>query len=211
MRPIATEVKPWERSAVVRPQAGARAPGSAAYDPDPDPDTRNGFGDLRRALAAELAREADTLLLTRGSFEKLLDALLLRARQRRTAIGLVGLFFEDWKALSERGGEAALMRAFAELMRDLRRRSRTSDEIGRVAEAQIALILPGCEPPDLTHVGTRIRLALEGRELGLGAERIRISAGGAELLASPRSGNPGAAQLLAELENLLEAARAAGG
>jgi GGDEF domain-containing protein len=211
MRPIATEVKPWERSAVVRPQAGVRAPVSAAYDPDPDPDTRNGFSDLRRALAAELAREADTLLLTRGSFEKLLDALLLRARQRRTAIGLVGLFFEDWKALAERGGEAALMLAFAELMRDLRRRSRTSDEIGRVAEAQIALVLPGCEPPDLGHVATRIRLALEGRELGLGAERIRISAGGAELLASPRSGNPGAAQLLAELENLLEAARAAGG
>ena len=193
----------------MRPQASARVPVRDAYDPDPD--TRSGLGDVRRALASELSREPDTLLLTRASFEKLVDAMLMRAQQRRAAIGLVALHFEDWKALADRAGPEPLAVAFATLTRELRRRSRSSDEFGRLGEAQIALILPGCEPPALQHVATRIRLGLEGRELELDDSPARLSAIGVEILASPHPGSPGAAQLIAELESLLETAREASG
>jgi GGDEF domain-containing protein len=205
---MATGVKPWERSAVVRLQAAARVPVRDVFD-DPDPDTRSGLGDVRRALAGELSREDDSALLTRASLERLLDALLPSARQRRAAVGLVALHLEDWKELCERAGTGAFLVAFAAITRELRRRARSSDEIGRLGEAQIAMILPGCEPPDLSSVATRFRLALEGRELVAGDERTRLSAIGVELLACPRSGNPGAVELLAELEALLETARAA--
>lgn len=202
-------MKPWERSAVVRPEARARPPVVEPYDPDPD--TRSGFGDVRRALADELAREADGVLLTRGSFEKLLDAVLVRARERRSPIGLVALRFEDWKPLADRAGEDALVRALGEIARELRRRARSSDELGRIAQAEIALILPGCEEPALAVVATRIRLAVEGREVALAGARVRLSALAVEIAACPRNGNPGAAPLIAELEQALELARVSGG
>ena len=192
----------------MRPHATVRLP--LHDDFDPDPDTRSGLGDVRRSLATELARESDGVLLTRPSFEKLLDALLRSARQRRTPIGLVAMHFDDWKELGERVGVAALELTLGGFLRDLRRRARESDELGRLGEAQIALVLPGCEPPTLQSVATRFRLALEGREVVKGDERSRLSVLGVELPACPRGGNPGAAQLLAELDALLETARAAG-
>ena len=166
---------------------------------DPSFDSRSGFDDVRHALSAQIEREIDSLLLARASLDRLLNALLVRAPQRRSALGLVGLELEDWKSQSERMGPVPARNAFAQLARELRQKVRSSDELGRLGDGQIAVVLVGCEAHVLGGVAERLRLALDGRVLGDVGETLRASLSIAIVPAYPRAGGPSAAALLTEL------------
>src|SRR5262245_6298631 len=97
---------------------------------DPTFNSRSGFDDVRHALSGQIEREIDSLLLARASLDRLLNALLVRAPQRRSALGLIGVELEDWKVQRDRIGEAPAKNAFAQLARELRQRVRSSDELG---------------------------------------------------------------------------------
>lgn len=193
-------MKSWQRIAAGRPAAGAGSDAGGASDGD---DTRSGFDDLRRSLAGLLEREPNSPLLVRGSLETLLDAFVTRAQQRRGALGLVVFELEDWKELQERAGESGFASNIALLGRELRRRVRSSDELGRFGEGQIAAILPGCEPQALGLVSERLCAALETVELAYGSETVRPSITVAFLSVSPRPGSPATARLLEELADAL--------
>ena len=195
-------MNPWER--IVRPGPLASPGPNRDVDADSDVDTRSGFEDLRRSLGAALEREPGSPLLVRPSLEALLGAFVVRAQQRRGAVGLAAFELEDWKAHHERAGALGFASAFAELARELRRRVRASDELGRLGEGCIAVILPGCELPALGGVAERLRLALEARELLFGAEVVRPSIAVVSLSAAPRIGNVASARLLEELQSLFE-------
>ena len=171
---------------------------------DPTFDSRSGFDDVRHALSGQIEREIDSLLLVRSSLDRLLNALLVRAPQRRSALGLVGIELEDWKAQSDRLGPAHARNAFAQLARELRSRVRSSDEVGRLGDGQIAVVLLGCEAHVLGGVAERLRLALDGRLLGEVGETLRASLQVAIVPAYPRTGGPSAAALLTELSGSLE-------
>ena len=111
--------------------------------------------------------------------------------------------------MQERAGESVLAGAFAGLGQELRRRLRPSDDLGRLGEAQIAAILPGCEEESLDGVAQRLRLALEACELRLGDEAFRPSIATAWLPAPPGSAPANPARLLEQLEDALERARGA--
>lgn len=196
-------MKSWQRIAAGRPPAGAGSDAGGASDSD---DTRSGFDDLRRSLAGLLEREPDSPLLVRASLEALLDAFVTRAQQRRGALGLVVFELDDWKALRERAGESGFASHISMFGRELRRRVRSSDEIGRFGEGQIAAVLPGCEPQTLGAVSERLRAALEALELAFGAQTLRPSIIVASLSASPRPGSSGPARLLEELADALDLA-----
>jgi diguanylate cyclase (GGDEF)-like protein len=140
---------------------------------------------LRQSLGASLEREPGSPLLVRASLEALLDAFTARAQQTRGEVGLVAFELEDWKSLHERVGASAFARVFADLGSELRRRVRVSDDLGRLGEAQIAVILPGCELQALGSVSERLRSSLEARELSLGPEPFRASFATAWLAAPP--------------------------
>jgi diguanylate cyclase (GGDEF)-like protein len=195
-------VKPWQRIAAGRPQAGA---GSSAGGGSDD-DTRSGFDDLRRSLAGSLEREPHSPLLVRASLGALLDAFIARAQQRRGALSLIAFEIEDWKALRERAGAAAFEASIAALGRDLRRRLRSSDEIGRFGEGQIAAVLPGCEPQAVGSVSERLRVALEALDLVL-ADETRAAIIVASISASLRPGSSAPVRLLEELAEALDRAR----
>src|SRR5262249_59306125 len=129
-------------------------------------DSRSGFDDVRHALSGQIEREIDSLLLVRSSLDRMLNALLVRAPQRRSALGLVGVEVDDWKAQSDRLGLAPARSAFAQLARELRARVRSSDELGRLADGQIAILLLGCEPHVLGGVAERLRPGPHGRGRG---------------------------------------------
>lgn len=171
---------------------------------DPSFDSRSGYDDVRHALSGQIEREIDSLLLVRASLDRLLNALLVRAPQRRSALGLVGVEIEDWKAHSERLGQVSARNAFAQLARELRQRVRGSDELGRLGDGQIALVLLGCEAHVLGGVAERLRLALDGRMLGDVGETLRASLSIAIVPAYPRAGGPSAGALLTELVGGLE-------
>lgn len=196
-------MKPWQRIAAGRPLAGGGSDGGGG----PDDDTRSGFDDLRRSLATSLEREPDSPLLVRSSLDTLLDAFVTRAQQRRGALGLIAFELEDWKALRERAGAAGFETAISALGRELRRRLRGSDELGRFGEGQIAAILPGCEPQALGGVSERLRATLEALELALGDQTVRPSITVGSLSASPRPGSSDPVRLLEELADALDRAR----
>jgi diguanylate cyclase (GGDEF)-like protein len=202
VRPIASFVKPWQRIAAGRPQAGAGSDAGGG----PDDDTRSGFDDLRRSLAGELEREADSPLLARASLEALLDAFVVRAQQRRNALGLIAFELEDWKGLRERAGATGFASVISTLGRELRRRLRSSDEIGRMGEGQIAAVLPGCEPQALGGVSERLRAVLEALELVCDDQTLRPSISVATFSAAPRPGSA-PVRLLEALADALDRAR----
>ena len=141
--------------------------------PDLDGDSRGAFDDLRRSLTPALVREADSPLLTRASLETLVGAFTSHAHQSRSALGLVAFELDDWKTLHESAGADGFARAFAGIGHELRRRLRACDELGRLGEAQIAAVLPGCEEGSLDAVAHRLRLVLEARELAVPCEPCR--------------------------------------
>lgn len=193
-------VKHWERIVGTRPPAGQGADG----DPDSETDTRSGFDDLRRKFGSALVREPGSPLLLRTSFEVLLEAFLMRAQQRRTAVGLAAFELEDWKSHYERAGAEAFAARFADLAGELRRRVRASDDLGRLGEGSIVAVLPGCEPQALGSVAERLRLTLEARELPFGLAPVRPTISVVSLPASPRMGHATATRLLEELESLVQ-------
>jgi len=170
----------------------------AAFDP------RSGFDDVRYALSGQLERELDSLLLARASLDRLLNALLVRAPQRRTALGLAAFELDDWKESSARAEPGAARAAFAQLARELRQRVRSSDELGRIGESSVCVVLLGCEAHTLGSVAERLRLALDGKLLGPESEGLRASLAVATVPAYPRPGGPSASALIAELCGGLE-------
>jgi GGDEF domain-containing protein len=200
-------VKPWQRIVGARPGGIGGSP--AGLPPDPDGDSRGAFDDLRASLEAQLVREPGSPLLARTSLELLLGAFATRAQQSRGALGLVAFELEDWKLAHERAGEAAFAGAFAELAQELRCRLRSSDELGRLGEAQIAAVLPGCDEASLDSVAHRLRGVLEARELTLGSEVLRPLITTAWLAAPAGPVAATASRLLEDLAIALERARAA--
>jgi diguanylate cyclase (GGDEF)-like protein len=184
---------------------GAGATGKTAETMlDSSFDSRSGFDDVRHALSGQLEREVDSLLLSRSSLDRLLNALLVRAPQRRSALGLVGLEVDEWKAQSDGLDAGAARSAFAQLARELRQRVRSSDELGRLGDSSMAVVLLGCEAHVLGGVAERLRLALDGKLLGPVTEPVRVSLSVAMVPAYPRPGGPSAAALLTELGGALE-------
>src|SRR5262245_56398072 len=200
---------PSEQQSVTRNTRDAAADstggaGATSTLVDPSTDSRSGFDDVRHALSGQIEREIDSLLLVRASLDRMLNALLVRAPQRRSALGLVGIELEDWKALCDRLGHTPARNAFAQLARELRVRVRSSDELGRLGEGQIAILLLGCEAHVLGNVAERLRHALDGRVLGEVGDSLRASLSVATVPAYPRAGGPSAAALLTELGTGLE-------
>lgn len=200
-------MKPWQRIAVPRPNGPADSRLIDALDFDGD--SRGAFDDLRRALGAALEREPGSPLLIRSSLELLLGAFITRAQQRRGEIGLVVFELESWKPLQESAGARELESAFAKIGQELRRRLRASDDVGRLGEAQIAAILPGCEEQSLGAVAERLRLALESFELSLGSRELRPSFAVASI-AAPLGPSASAEHVLQELTSALDRVRGAG-
>ncbi len=197
-------MKPWQRIVGARPiGTGGPLPGL----PDPGADSRGAFDELRRALAPALEHEPDSALLSRGSLEDVVGAFAVHAHQSRSALGLIAFELDDWKRVQESAGGEDFARALAGLGQELRRRVRASDELGRMGEAQIATVLPGCEEGSLDAVAHRLRGVLEARELTMPCEPCRPTFTTAWIAAPIGPVAASSERLLGELAAALERAR----
>ena len=126
------------------------------------------FTDLRAELSSSLSTDAGSELLTCESFETVLDAFHARAREARSSLGLMILEVDGFKELDPQSLGAAL----GQIRERIEDQTRTSDVSARIGENGVAVVMPGCTPSDLEHVAERIRVALEGRPLILGAREV---------------------------------------
>jgi diguanylate cyclase (GGDEF)-like protein len=126
------------------------------------------FTDLRRQLGSSLTLDEKSGLLSRDSFDTVLEAFFRRAREARSSLGVMLIELDELKAL---GSEVT-----SEVLREVRSRveaqTRGSDVNARFGEDQVAVLIAGCWPSDLEHVAERIRVEVEGRPfVTRGAER----------------------------------------
>lgn len=125
----------------------------------------------RREL--ELSADEETGLLSRAGFDRLIDAYHRRARQARTPLGLMIVEIESLKGLSAKHGAAVA----AELLRAVGERAcerlRETDHASRFAEAQVAVLLPGCALEHLQTAAERVRVAVEERPIETRAGEIQ--------------------------------------
>jgi diguanylate cyclase (GGDEF)-like protein len=119
------------------------------------------FTDLRRELASSLSIDEQSELLTRESFETVLEAFHRRARKARSSLGLMLIHVDQLKEVAPEIQGAVLK----EVRERVETQTRGSDLCGRFTEDQVAVLIAGCWPPDLQHVAERVRVAVEGRPL----------------------------------------------
>lgn len=135
--------------------------------------------DLDSQDSSEL--DAETGLLGRTAFERLVNLYHRRALQLRSSIGMMLIEVESLKSASEdgaAGGERArelLTRVAASAAALVR----STDPHARVGESQVAILTPGCSAANLRLIADRVRLAIESEALpmGDGAARCSISIG----------------------------------
>jgi diguanylate cyclase (GGDEF)-like protein len=126
---------------------------------------RNGFGDLQTSTTGLDAFDQETGLIDRGAFEQILEVYHLRAREIRRPIGLLILKFENFKSVSDREGYDVAVQGLRQVTERVASLSRQSDRQARLAQDQIALLLPGCSGGNLFRAAERLRFGLEQRAL----------------------------------------------
>ena len=161
----------------------------------------------------ELAgRDALTNLANRRTYDRWLQAHWTRALHRSSAVGLVMIDVDYFKAFNDYYGHAAgdsCLQAVASCMREQSRG--LTDQVARVGGEEFAVLLPGLNLEKCGDVAERLRAAVAAMELPhLGAPRlgtVTISCGVASVVAS---GATTAATLFAAADAALYAAKQAG-
>ena len=157
-------------------------------------------------------RDALTNLANRRTYDRWLQSHWTRAMNRGTAVGLVIIDIDYFKAFNDYYGHAAgdgCLQAVASCMREQSRG--LSDQLARVGGEEFAVLLPGLDLETCGDVAERLRAAVAAMELPhLGAPQlgtVTISCGVASVVAC---GDATAATLFAAADAALYAAKQAG-
>ena len=122
---------------------------------------RTAFGDVPAPGQEPENLDAETGLLCRPAFERLLDAFHRRAREIHRPIGLIIFEVENLKSIAEHQGHAVTLEVLAGIGERVSRLTRQTDYTARLAEDQIAVLAPGCGGPNLAQAAERIRFGIE--------------------------------------------------
>jgi diguanylate cyclase (GGDEF)-like protein len=120
---------------------------------------------LRRELSGSISLDESTGLLSRPSFERMIEALHMRARQASAPVSLMVVEIDDLDEVHKFGGEQAVAQLMREVGARTTRHLRSSDQAARFAENQIAVLLPGCGNDPLTRAAERVRFEAEAEPI----------------------------------------------
>ncbi|MFQ5696692.1 MAG: HDOD domain-containing protein [Myxococcota bacterium] len=134
------------------------------------------LSDLRTQLTDRLAHDPNAPLLSRPSFERVLEAYHGQARRSRHSLGLMLIELEDLKSIEARFGPAAVDGAMAQAAERVLRQMRSGDWLGRFGVAQIAVLVSRCPSGALRRAAERVRQSLEQSPLELAEGSFRCSA-----------------------------------
>ncbi|WP_325346042.1 GGDEF domain-containing protein [Xylophilus sp.] len=139
--------------------------------------------DRVRAEFQYLARH-DTLtgVLNRGALMDVFEAAVERARRQRTALSVLLLDLDHFKAVNDTHGHQAGDRVLQDFVAQLQGMLRAPDTLGRYGGEEFVVLLPGTELRTALGVAERIR---SGIETSPGMLRYTVSIGVTELRRTP--------------------------
>ena len=107
--------------------------------------------------------------LNRRGFEDLVGAEIERARRQGSAVGLVLLDLDNFKAVNDMNGHAAGDELLCWVVEALERAVRPPDSVGRLGGDEFAIVAPGTGESGAERIATRARKLL--------SERVAVSTG----------------------------------
>jgi diguanylate cyclase (GGDEF)-like protein len=137
----------------------------------------------RRYGEARKLAETDALtgLYNQRYFHETLRREVMRAQRYERSLSLIVFDVDDFKGINDRIGHLAGDRVLAQAADRLREAVRTVDVPCRIGGDEFAVILPESTALDADQLYRRVQSSMRGTSLGPDEERLRISAGIAEL------------------------------
>jgi diguanylate cyclase (GGDEF)-like protein len=137
----------------------------------------------RRYGEARKLAETDALtgLFNQRYFHETLRREVLRAQRYERDLALIVFDVDDFKSINDQIGHLAGDRVLAQAADRLREAVRQVDVPARIGGDEFAVILPESTAQDADQLFRRVQSAMRGTSLGADEERLRLSAGIAEL------------------------------
>jgi diguanylate cyclase (GGDEF)-like protein len=133
-----------------------------------------------RQSALRFSRDPETGLIARMVFLRKLQDVLAFAGRFREKPALLRVGLGDLGEVRERLGPASAVRLLREIGRRLTWCVRRGDSLGRLADDEIAVLLPNAATaPAVRMVAERLRLAASAPFAGCAGVRLQVSVGGA--------------------------------
>jgi diguanylate cyclase (GGDEF)-like protein len=137
----------------------------------------------RRYGEARKLAETDALtgLYNQRYFHEMLRREVLRAQRYERNLALILFDVDDFKSINDQIGHLAGDRVLAQAADRLREAVRSVDVPCRIGGDEFAVILPESSAADADQLYRRVQSSMRGTTLGPDEERLRLSAGIAEL------------------------------
>jgi diguanylate cyclase (GGDEF)-like protein len=135
------------------------------------------YGEARK----EAETDALTGLYNQRFFHETLRREVLRAQRYERNLALIVFDVDDFKSINDQIGHLAGDRVLAQAAERLREAVRSVDFPCRIGGDEFAVILPESSANDADQLYRRVQSAMRGTSLGPDNERLRLSAGIAEL------------------------------
>lgn len=131
----------------------------------------------RAELEHRAMRDALTGVLARGPALEFLERELSRAERTREPVGVLNIRLDQFEQLRADRGTDVIDRACEEVAKRLGKATRRYDLLGRLAEGEFLLVLPGCDADVTAKVAARVRDALSDAPVSVGKSSFRVTAG----------------------------------
>ena len=137
----------------------------------------------RRYGEARKLAETDALtgLYNQRYFHETLRREVLRAQRYERNLALIVFDVDDFKGINDEVGHLAGDRVLAQAADRLREAVRSVDVACRIGGDEFAVILPESSAEDADQLYRRVQSSMRGTSLGADDERLRLSAGIAEI------------------------------
>jgi diguanylate cyclase (GGDEF)-like protein len=177
LRPVGTLSLFWRSTDHEPPAEHVELAESLAESSVPAIENARRYGEAR-----ELAEtDALTGLYNQRYFHETLRREVMRAQRYERKLALIVFDLDDFKAINDQVGHLAGDRVLAQAADRLREAVRTVDIACRIGGDEFAVILPESSAEDADQLYRRVQSLMRGTALGTDEERLRISAGIAEL------------------------------
>jgi diguanylate cyclase (GGDEF)-like protein len=160
--------------------------------------------DLERLTLIEPLTE----LLNRRGLQQAISREVGHLGRGVTGSAVLVIDLDDFKAINDQHGHAVGDVVLKEIGRRLRASVRAVDYVGRIGGDEFMLILPETDPPEVTRVAERIRLAIATAIIQHSSGTVTLTASIAAMLLTPDM--PAVDQLLARAHLLLPRAKSEG-